>query len=1293
MSLDAFNTPDAVACCKADLDVEHVRLDRKWFWRRTPRYELTVNDVLRVHLSFETHVDDFADVEITYNGSERPSGEIIFDSAMRVLYYTPSKQDLLPFDMKLTARDSKGRELSAVIGITPRPRLKPEFELPFTSKGARLDESSSVYWKVDKTRGPNGTINYRTDTEPSYNYFMTGKTILLDSDDSDSPLSYLRSSTNEPRFDINKLVIHAERVIVRSPVVIPHAELEIRTKLLRFERDGHFNVQPRTYSLKPPGYPDIQDGRAGLDARDVRVWTYDPIEVDDLNSNQTRFITSGGCGSAGSPPYEGDAPVWRDDWGDTWFEYSQPGCSIYHYHFDDHEVTDNGAHGRLYEFGAKWRGTSTWEFFPESINNGPDNPRGVPPRPGAPVSGGAPGNGGRGGSLILNQLSVSISDWIDVSGGCAGSLTPSIDNWSAYDKRGDGRSNCKKSEIAVNVHVEGIGSHAEWCPRERTIWYPCVDHVHLLDAGKSVDDPDRYIKSTAEKHARPGSAGNVTFATEKTYHWISLDAMDMIIKYAKHAYLRDDFASVEQDMRHYTKALLDIVKYNISSFDITLARSKLSEIETMLERYDEKLDYFGNPAGYIPLLSLEASMSRYVGEMSSVVRSLYLEAWFGTFQGQVVQSAQLVKSQIQASQKEVAMSIERFNSAQLEVSKLSQFSIDLENEQALLQKAMNEVMHRIENDGRRNVQNKKIAKFFCSMLSKLASVVPTGQPGLGAAVGFVSDISKRLIDREKILVGETIRGAVDVVKKVRNSNLPTPEEAKRLLGSIRDNIPRNFSLKTPTFLNLERLSELSGRLQSVAEFASNAVRELQIGDAELKAEISRLLQQDYEFQALAPIVQRLQMKVKNVHVLLSGTIKTLTENLNMIISLNTRLGMLYDNRDSLLQVSSNELATWIRHRGELARDRIVRFSYIIKKAYEYLMLEPVELEPRLDDFVVKLQELAGRQGAKLPSYPDFDAITRAIYDETILNRVINNLYEQQKSILGRSKRVVEIDLSLDELRQLTENGYAKLDLYSRNMHFPGDQDMRVISVDFVHFDYEVLSRPEPPTLMLKTFHGKTNIVEKSGRKYRFMNPFTYFFDEPGHRALSNFGVEEDASHLYLPGVSWNAICDTKKRTLINEVRDVGGTSVLTSLLGQRTEDIQFRPSYMGDWYLTYGFAESYDAKIRIDRLTIRFNVSVSPLRTDWRKLHIQTVSGANGDKIEAPVIIDREDVNGRTSGYGDISRFYTFKERVEVKVGEFFGVGKFVGWKRNLQDQTLISKDRVINVELSSAISLIAIYQ
>jgi hypothetical protein len=70
-----------------------------------------------------------------------------------------------------------------------------------------------------------------------------------------------------------------------------------------------------------------------------------------------------------------------------------------------------------------------------------------------------------------------------------------------------------------------------------------------------------------------------------------------------------------------------------------------NQMITMLYQINNNLDYFGNPPGWVPMLSFEALTETFKKEVDNSIYILYLQYWLGN-KGQMLNDAR--KTLIQA---------------------------------------------------------------------------------------------------------------------------------------------------------------------------------------------------------------------------------------------------------------------------------------------------------------------------------------------------------------------------------------------------------------------------------------------------------------------------------------------------------------------------------------------------------------------------------------------------------------------------------------------------------------------
>ena len=438
-----YGSADA-ACCSAPLSSETVQF--------TPKSK---EETARVH-----YISDQGDVfplslNITESGcriGKRFDNHAAYslDSDLNMLYISHLADHMASQSSGTITLDCPSGKYEASLTVAFRHRIDPEFPL-LTSPVEDADDSmyqshSKTFWDIETLDGPMGTINYRTDKQESFIFVITGNHILLDGTVQDSPLKQLMDFNNAtqtfiPREDIYKVVIRADKITVRSPLVLPNSIIELYSREIEFGTEGYIKNTPITYS----GEVKL-DGVDGLDTPDIQIFTFKaPSDA------QTKIFGDGGRGSAGLKSDSGPAPVYNSrGWKNARIEYMAGNYGPFNYVPENLNYADRHINN-FYEIASQWESEEPFAFFANGgIANGGSNPVGQPPRVGTPVTGGKPGRGGNGARLHINH--AQYGNIVSVEPGEAGPVTPEVSNFDAYKKAKDERGNCYSSSIGVVQH-------------------------------------------------------------------------------------------------------------------------------------------------------------------------------------------------------------------------------------------------------------------------------------------------------------------------------------------------------------------------------------------------------------------------------------------------------------------------------------------------------------------------------------------------------------------------------------------------------------------------------------------------------------------------------------------------------------------------------------------------------------------------------------------------------------------------------------------------------------------------
>jgi len=127
-----------------------------------------------------------------------------------------------------------------------------------------------------------------------------------------------------------------------------------------------------------------------------------------------------------------------------------------------------------------------------------------------------------------------------------------------------------------------------------------------------------------------GSTGNFVTHTGK-FTWLHPNLVAAVVKYAKDAYLNQYNGFAFDVFTEYTQEIVNMkasgewVKLeDFEQMELSIAED---EMRAVMFRINQNLDFFGNPFGWVPLLSFEVNKAAFEGEIEKAMRVMYLNYW------------------------------------------------------------------------------------------------------------------------------------------------------------------------------------------------------------------------------------------------------------------------------------------------------------------------------------------------------------------------------------------------------------------------------------------------------------------------------------------------------------------------------------------------------------------------------------------------------------------------------------------------------------------------------------------
>jgi hypothetical protein len=607
----------------------------------------------------------------------QPAGSLTLDAGSGLFSFAPAAVDKGIFLCVFSA--AQGTNLvSQTVQIQAMEHLPPETEVfGLTPTHGLPDEDDNDYILRNEVF---------CDAPESFNWqwrtnriiTLAGKKLVFQEGHANGLYAYNDNA------DIKAMNIYAETVVIRSPLRLPQTAVMIYAKELRFEDQvGSDSAQIITTPLTNPMNPEPTiNGLPGLKAGEIIL----NVGIFSNSGSTARFVLEGGQGQTAGEGIDGASGSVVATCG-NWHGCPWPTNTI----------------AARYVDSSGW-GTMYYYFNFDDYNLPTD---GYPATPGA-----RPGDGGEGNNLYCN-IGGLASCVID-GGGLAGEK-------AAVAKGGKAGT--------PNPAYRAAGAGIFGMPYD---WW--ILNTWTFHDGADAPAPDANV---------PVGSDGQCYQIGHSLSWLSPYALKMILAHAKDAYLYGYLDFTDQICKEYIE-YLDLYASASNEWDRlpwrwqTEFNQMKGEMVNIRHRIASHLDYFGNPAGWVPMLSFEVTKAMFEQETDQAIRTLYLTYWIGHAVTNIQSRLGAMTSARDQLLTEAENCVAQHNDAMEKMPALVTQSINMSNRLSGLEVQRNQLEQKFEALAESNVKArhevpfwKKVVKSICSVVSAL----PVFQPATGLIAG------------------------------------------------------------------------------------------------------------------------------------------------------------------------------------------------------------------------------------------------------------------------------------------------------------------------------------------------------------------------------------------------------------------------------------------------------------------------------------------------------------------------------------------------------------------------------
>jgi len=761
----------------------------------------------------------------------------------------------------------------------------------------------------------------------------------------------------------------------------------------------------------------------------------------------------------------------------------------------------------------------------------------------------------------------------------------------------------------------------------------------------------------------PGLQGTKTMLDYKM-SWLRPLAMKTILLHAKDAYLYNYLDYTRSVCEEYF-AYVDYYQTLTTEWDALPTKiqgdlvQQQQEFQTIAQQIGSNKDFFGNPAGWVPMVSFEVTKAMFDQEIDRAMRVMYLSYWIKNTNQTMTQK----RAAMQTALDETKGLLEENLTAYDEViailptleSRSQEISAEVDTTLAQISRMENEMMERAEAIVEYNHRPKKRAWWqkACDIAGKVMQVIPLYQPALGA-------------------IGSGLQ-------TVANMDFSDPlGSAQQLIGVgtalYNTNWSASYSNLTQGLSNLDPsqiggIGDISGYVKDLQQYRrpvsdilgiiNEKAQETKLPAEEIQTELSKLMAENSDFKEIGIRIDSLKKVQGEFYTdfmnAMQKSARLIDEIQEGALSVDALDVSLVELGDRMIYARSMDYLNGMEQR---ARNRLIKYHYYMAKAFEYRLVQAYPGELDLLDIYDQFQTFATANANHLLTPDQFDAL-KAIYEEQ-LSTITEIIYEQFINNPPVSQSVTEYVFWPQEIAKLNslnsgESVFINLFESSKGIFTLGEEDIRINNITF-NIQYHTEGGTPGPSgnFELYLYHSGESRIHKDGEIYVFRH------------------YNDKTTNPLKWGKKMFASGNTQS---INP--SYASQSLLLSLISSHNPTpnqimLFSRPSAWADIELRKLVNTTTNTKFVIDNLTLfidyDFNQNLSKSVVEIRVGEIGLSKNRSNDETANQVMslvdISKKDLGDRTDGRGFILRSYQKNntQTVNLTAEQEFGSYQFDSW-------------------------------
>jgi hypothetical protein len=1000
-----------------------------------------------------------------------------------------------------------------------------------------------------------------------------------------------------PRVATKSLHIYCDTLEVRGEFCLPEAEVVVYARRINWATaDAAINTSPLRWVLDKAkdfeGNTAGQNGAHGRNGGSLKIFAG---KVEPSGDTRPRLVATGGNGQHPGSGRDGSNGKSMQYWPQYTFSSrikDSKNVSYCPVDFNPAAVYVDYVWSWILDGASGVKGADS---FPESGTDA--------------LGPGVPGDAGDGGGLATNV--EALKRCFTNAGGTAGDKQRDYSGGAAGTPTSAG-----KYKLKMFFDISGTDNARR--------------DLNKTDSRETKKGAD--AKSQGPRKAKGDTPKPVVSGA--TNAWLHPLGVQKSLEYARDLFLGGERIETEAMLADYDAALsLDPPTGGAWETDSAHWMAAQSEVASMLARLRGHLDYFGNGAGYTPLLSLPSTVKLYGDETKRAMRLLLLASWIEAKEREAKEASAILNDAINAANDDSEEAAARVVAAEAKIDSVTSSINSITDELNKLGNDLGTLRSTLLAKAKNDVQRKGQIRFAIKIAATICQVIPVGQPVLGT-IGKLGDVAASFVGGKDEDTPDTISKMGGVMTKASEAAAKAKKAKEMAKEKAKKKPPKD---KDEAKKEAVEWSKVGRGLGTAVSGVAGAMKELQVSEDEVEAELQKLESDSPEWKALVKRIRDLNKRKAEFAADLVEALQAVSEGYARIASAAAAILSMQQERARQVGKVDPEATGFVREMGQRARLTLLKYLYLMVKAYETTVFDNIHVDWKLTEIADKINTLitpeGGLDAAKLDAHIK---ILAPIYQknlDTIRTQLLGDFKVNDKTFtLGFA---LDIEQTPGFIEYLNRTGEIVIDPIAFGLVIPDRQLARLSGVELKKLEFDPagpqLTTSHNVIITLQPAH--TGTVRKGNQLY------SVYSDEP---------------------LTWEWTMPQGKIT--PSQASEASKDVLDLILGKDAGEIRQKvalPPVWSDWTISVRYAPDFPAGKgpRITSLYFLLKTDSIPAPANQRVLTVRTLGTTPG-----AVITLTPDLAKRADGFDNVIRIYDKGANVKLGVPEHDGGAVFDSW-------------------------------